>query len=88
MEDYSIEDYQIFGGTAYDGDYARYGSQNARLHSSFGYRAEPSADTARDIYNSNHIERGDGNYWNSHTRVWWTWRSGMGHGLLFVIYVF
>lgn len=49
MEDYSIEDYQIFGGTSYDGDYARYGSQNARLHSSFGYRAEPSADTARDI---------------------------------------
>jgi len=49
MEDYSIEDYQIFGSTAYDGDYVSYGSQNARLHSSFGYRAEPSADTARDI---------------------------------------
>lgn len=49
MEDYSIEDYQIFGGTAYNGDYANYGSQNARLHSSFGYRAQPSTDKSMDI---------------------------------------
>ena len=44
MEDHGIGDSQIFGGTAYNDDYANYGSQNVRLHNSYGYRADPSID--------------------------------------------
>lgn len=42
LEDYSIKNSQISGGTSYNDDYANYGSQNARLHASSGYRADPS----------------------------------------------
>ena len=42
LEDYRIKNSQISGGTSYNDDYANYGSQNARLHASSGYRADPS----------------------------------------------
>ena len=45
MENNYIRDSQIFGGFAYNGDYSRYGAQNARLHNSYGFRADPSVKT-------------------------------------------
>lgn len=50
MEDNRIKNSQIIGGFAYNGDYCNFGSQNARLHHSRGFRAEaktfpPSANT-------------------------------------------
>ena len=42
MENHTINDSQIFGGSAYNSDYSMYGAQNARLHSSWGYRSDPT----------------------------------------------
>ena len=41
MEHNRINDSQITGGFAYNGDKENYGSQNARLHHPRGFRAQP-----------------------------------------------
>lgn len=42
MEDNRIKNSQIIGGSAYNGDYVNFGSQNARLHNSRGFKADPT----------------------------------------------
>lgn len=41
MEDNRINNSQVTGGFAYNGDEENFGSQNARLHHARGFRAEP-----------------------------------------------
>ena len=41
MEDNRINNLQVTGGFAYNGDKENFGSQNARLHHPRGFRAEP-----------------------------------------------
>ena len=41
MEDNKIKNSQIIVVLAYNDDYANFGSQNARLHNSLGYRGDP-----------------------------------------------
>ena len=53
MENHKIRNSQIFGGSVYKGDYANYGSQNARLHNRVGYRADPKVDTRSNMIGIN-----------------------------------
>ena len=53
MEDYTIKDSQILVQTVYDEDYENYGPQNARLHNSLGYRADPSLDASSNFLGIN-----------------------------------
>lgn len=49
MESQTIKNSQIFGGSAFNNDHSKYGSHNARLHDSLGYRADPSVDLLSNV---------------------------------------
>ena len=49
MERQTIRNSQIFGGSEYNNDHSKYGSQNARLHNPLGYRADPSASVQSNM---------------------------------------
>ncbi|XP_078350860.1 sperm receptor for egg jelly-like [Oculina patagonica] len=49
MEDNRIKNSQIIGGFAYNGDYANFGSQNARLHNSRGFKANPTFPPSSNV---------------------------------------
>ena len=53
MEDNKIKNSQIIGGFAYNGDYANFGSQNARLHNSRCYRGDPKASPSSSVIGIN-----------------------------------
>ena len=49
MENHTISDDQIFGRSAYNSDYSMYGAENARLHSSWGHRSDPTLEVKANI---------------------------------------
>ena len=49
MERETIVNSQIYGGSDYNNDHSKYGSQNARLHNPLGYRADPTVSVPSNM---------------------------------------